>query len=135
LDENSGNQPSPQTIKQSVLTPTAPASMSAPNLRPRQPTIQPRPANKPQQSISIAGIATAPIIMSNLASTVSAQDIKTSLGTIGGGVKEVHIISSNAESIQVRVHFEKPVEGAQECISRFNGIIADGTTSRIPTFC
>lgn len=109
--------------------------MSAPNLRPRQPTIQPRPANKPQQSISIAGIATAPIIMSNLASTVSAQDIKTSLGTIGGGVKEVHIISSNAESIQVRVHFEKPVEGAQECISRFNGIIADGTTSRIPTFC
>ena len=73
--------------------------------------------------------------MSNLASTVSAQDIKTSLGTIGGGVKEVHIISSNAESIQVRVHFEKPVEGAQECISRFNGIIADGTTFRIPPFC
>ena len=120
---------SSQIPKQPASAPDAPValprSVSAPNLKIEAPQAQ--PPTQPTQSISIAGIATAPVIMSNLAPTVSAEDIKASLGNMGGGVKEVHIISSNGQSIQVRVHFKKPVEGGQECISRFNGVIADGT--------
>lgn len=79
-------------------------------------------------SISIAGTASAYVVLSNLAPTVSVEDIKVTLAGIGGGVKEVHIISSTGPGLQVKVAFKKP-EGGRECIAKFNGIKADGTRS------
>jgi len=76
-------------------------------------------------SISIAGTANAYVILSNLAPTVSVEDIKVTLAGIGGGVKEVHIISSTGQNLQVKVAFKKP-EGGRECIAKFDGIKADG---------
>jgi hypothetical protein len=110
-------------------TPTAPAAMkksfSTPNLVAFQsPKPAPQPPKEPQ-SISIAGIASANVILSNLASTVSVEDIKATLKDIGGGVKEVHMMSAQDGSLQVKVSFRKP-EGARECVERFNGITADG---------
>lgn len=81
--------------------------------------------NMPVPSISIAGTATANVILSNLAPTVSVEDVKATLAGIGGGVKEVHIISSTGQGLQVKVAFRKS-EGGQECIAKFNGIKADG---------
>jgi hypothetical protein len=100
-------------------------SQSTPNLAALQPP--PRPAQQQQQTqvISIAGIASANVILSNLAPTVSVEDIKATLKDIGGGVKEVHIISAQGGSLQVRVAFRKP-EGSKECVEKFNGIKADG---------
>ena len=79
-------------------------------------------------SISIAGTASAYVVLSNLAPTVSVEDIKVTLAGIGGGVKEVHIISSTGPGLQVKVAFKNP-EGGRECIAKFNGIKADGTRS------
>jgi hypothetical protein len=85
------------------------------------------PPNLPSTtSIFIAGTASAYVILSNLAPTVSVEDIKVTLAGIGGGVKEVHIISSTGQGLQVKVAFRKP-EGGRECIAKFNGIKADGT--------
>ena len=89
-------------------------SVSAPNL-PSTP------------SISIAGTASAYVILSNLAPTVSVEDIKVTLAGVGGGVREVHIISSTGQGLQVKVAFKKP-EGGRECVAKFNGIKADGDT-------
>jgi hypothetical protein len=87
----------------------------------------------PTQSISIAGTATAYVILSNLAPSVSAEDVRGTLSGIGGGVKEVHIISSTGQGIQVKVAFMRP-EGGRECIAKFNGINADGIHHLKP-FC
>jgi len=103
---------------------------------------EPIPTPKiPTQSISIAGTATAYVILSNLAPSVSAEDVRGTLSNIGGGVKEVHIISSTGQGIRVKVAFMKP-EGGRECIAKFNGINADGihhlktfTYSRSNNFC
>jgi len=103
-------------------------SLSTPNFASIQ-SSSPQPplqTQKPQQqSISIAGTASANVILSNLAPTVSVEDIKATLKDVGGGVKEVHIMSAQGGSLQVRVAFRKP-EGARECIEKFNGIRADG---------
>ena len=83
-------------------------------------------------SISIAGTASANVILSNLAPTVSVEDIKVVLGGIGGGVKEVHIMSSTGHGLKVKVAFKKP-EGGKECITKFNGLRADGIP--LPLLC
>jgi len=120
------NVKSNQVLFSSPTAPTAAAAMkksfSTPNLVALQP---PKPAPKEPQSISIAGIASASVILSNLASTVSVEDIKATLKDIGGGVKEVHIVSTQGGSLQVKVSFRKS-EGAKECVERYNGIMADG---------
>ena len=64
--------------------------------------------------------------MSNLAPNVSVEDIKAALGNIGGGIREVHLMSHTGQSLKARITFKKPPEGNQECISRFNGVKADG---------
>ena len=105
-------------------------SLSTPNFATIQP-LPPQPPRQfqkpPQQSISIAGTASANVVLSNLAPTVSVEDIKATLADIGGGVKEVHIISSTGQGLKVKVAFRKPAEGGRECIAKFNGIVADGT--------
>jgi hypothetical protein len=67
---------------------------------------------------------------------VSVEDIKATLGEIGGGVREVHLMSRSGregrEGLQVKVNFNKPAEGGKECIARFNGVVADGTRPSFP---
>jgi len=59
---------------------------------------------------------------------VSVEDIKLTLGNIGGGVKEVHIMSQgkSGQGLQAKVSFVRPAEGGRDCIARFDGIVADG---------
>jgi len=83
--------------------------------------------SSPTQPISIAGTATAYVIVQNLSSAVSVADIKAVFGNIGGGVKEVHIMSSTGENLKVKVAFRRP-EGGRECIAIFDGKKADGNT-------
>jgi len=103
-------------------------SLSTPNFATIQP-LPPQPPRQfqkpPQQSISIAGTASANVVLSNLAPTVSVEDIKATLKDVGGGVTEVHIMSAQGGSLQVKVAFRKP-DGARECVEKLNGIIADG---------
>lgn len=88
----------------------------------------------PKQSIDIAGTASAYVVLSNLAPQVSVEDIKASFANIGGGVKEVHIISATGQGLQVKVAFRRP-EGGRDCIEKFNGIKADGNTSIFHSLC
>ena len=106
-------------MRKSLSTPNF-ASIPPPSPHPPLHSQQPQ-----QQSISIAGTASANVILSNLAATVSVEDIKSTLKDVGGGVKEVHIMSTQGGSLQVKVAFRKP-EGARECVEKFNGIRADG---------
>jgi hypothetical protein len=117
--------------------PKAPAVANKPFNPPKAPAIMTKsisapdlPPSAPAQSISIAGTATSCVILSNLAPTVSVEDVKATLAGIGGGVKEVHIMShgNSGQGLQVKVAFVKPAEGGKECIARFNGVVADGTT-------
>ena len=59
---------------------------------------------------------------------MSVEDIKLTLGNIGGGVKEVHIMSQgkSGQGLQAKVSFVRPAEGGRDCIARFDGIVADG---------
>jgi hypothetical protein len=128
----------PAVVNKPSNPPKAPAAMtksiSTPNLAPSAPA--------PAQSITIAGTATSCVILSNLAPTVSVEDVKATLAGIGGGVKEVHIMShgNSGQGLQVKVAFGKPAEGGRECIARFNGVVADGMTlgvsnDRTKDFC
>ena len=87
-----------------------------------------RNVNTNPPSITIAGVATASVIISNLAPTVSVEDIKTTLANIGGGVTEVHIISSTGQGLKARVQFRKAAEGAKDCVAKFHGVKADGNS-------
>jgi hypothetical protein len=75
--------------------------------------------------MSIAGTATAYVVVQNLSPAVSVADIKAVFANIGGGIKEVHIMSSTGENLKVKVAFRKP-EGGRECIEKFDGKRADG---------
>lgn len=108
--------------------PTRPAaltkSVSTPNLNP-QPTSMP----SSNRSISIAGAASASVIMSNITPSASVEDIRAILAGLGSGVKEIHIISQSSQSdrgLKVKVTFMNPAEGGRQCIDRFNGVVADG---------
>jgi hypothetical protein len=109
-------------MRKAMSTPSLPAKPSVPSTAPSAP------------SISIAGTATANVILSNLAPTVSVEDIRATFANIGGGVKEVHIMSSTGQSLQVKVAFKKP-EGGRECIAKYNGIKADGNASLFRDGC
>jgi hypothetical protein len=101
-------------------------SFSTSNI-PLQPAQTPTPTAF--RSISIAGAASASVIMSNITPTASVEDIRTILAGIGGGVRELHIISQAHQSdggLKVKVTFNNPSEGGRQCIERFNGIVADG---------
>lgn len=115
--------PPPRNQPPRTTTPSGPATSVALT----------RSESSPQLSspaITIAGTASSSVILSNLAPTVSVEDIKGTLAGIGGGVREVHIMSrsgKSGEGLQVKVTFNKPAEGGKECIARFNGVVADGT--------
>jgi hypothetical protein len=54
---------------------------------------------------------------------------------MGGGVREVHIISrsgKSGEGLQAKVTFNKPAEGGKACIAKFHGVEADGTIPSLP---
>ena len=81
------------------------------------------------RSISIAGAANASVIMSNITPTASVEDIRAILAGLGGGVKELHIVSQGNQTgagLKVKVTFNNPTEGGRQCIERFNGVVADG---------
>ena len=99
-------------------------SASTSNLN--SPQFQPTYSSSSAQPMSIAGTATAYVIVKNLSPAVSVVDIKAVFANIGGGVKEVYIMSSTGENLQVKVAFRRP-EGGRECIEKFDGRKADGT--------
>jgi hypothetical protein len=98
-------------------------SASTSNLQ--SPQAQPSYSSSSVQPISIAGAATAYVVVQNLSPAVSVADIKAVFGNIGGGVKEVHIMSSTGENLKVKVAFRRP-EGGRDCIAHFDGKKADG---------
>jgi hypothetical protein len=107
--------------------PTGPAAMkkSASTSNLHSPQAQPSYSSSSVQPISIAGTATAYVIVQNLSPAVSVADIKAVFANIGGGVKEVHIMSSTGETLKVKVAFRTP-EGGRDCIANFDGKKADG---------
>ena len=140
----------PQVPKKDILQFPPPRNQPPRTTTPSGPAVSvalTRSESSPQLSpptISIAGTASSSIILSNLAATVSVEDVKETLAGIGGGVSEVHIMSRSGrlgEGLQAKVTFNKPAEGGKECIARFNGVVADGTihtllkTVHIPFEC
>jgi hypothetical protein len=123
LDQPLIQNEKPEPLFQSTMTMTT--ATPAPPVTPRKRTPT-GPSNDPTPSIFIAGTATASVIISNLAPNVSVEDIKVALGNIGGGIKEVHIMSHTGQSLKAKVSFKDPARGNKECISKFNGVKADG---------
>ena len=69
--------------------------------------------------------------MSNITPTASVDDIRAILAGLGGGVKELQIVSQSNQSdggLRVKVTFNKPAEGGKQCIERFDGVVADGNS-------